>query len=371
MQPEHTRAVMAISLMAAFADEHKDEREREHLREMAESLSAGTGLDLMKLYQDVLLKRVRIEDAAQALDTPSLRQLAYEMAVGVCDADGVCNAQEKAFLQRLATALQMAPDEAAAVVRDADALAAAPLRDADALAAAPLRDAPIASQAASQAAPTDWAEPSSFTTAGAGAAAAVAAGAAAVAAPGGVLAPVPAGTPAPATDVHSAEIDSMVMNAAILNGALELLPQSLASMAIIPLQTRLVYRIGKLYGYELDKGHITDFLATVGVGLTSQYVEQFGRKLVGGLLGKMMGGMGRAVGSAATGSAFSFATTYALGKVAQRYYAGGRTLGKDALKASFSRTAEEARNLQQRYTPQIQEKARGLDVGKLLRELRA
>jgi len=359
MQPEHTRAVMAISLMAAFADEHKDEREREHLREMAESLSAGTGLDLMKLYQDVLLQRVRIEDAAQALDTPPLRQLAYEMAVGVCDADGVCNAQEKAFLQRLATALQVAPDEAAAVVREADALAAAPLRD-----------APIASQPQSAQSP-QWAEPAAFTTAGAGAAAAVAAGAAAVSAPGNALAPVPGGIPAPATDVHAAEIDSMVMNAAILNGALELLPQSLASMAIIPLQTRLVYRIGKLYGYELDKGHITDFLATVGVGLTSQYVEQFGRKLVGGLLGKMMGGMGRAVGSAATGSAFSFATTYALGKVAQRYYAGGRTLSKESLKSSFSRTVEEARNLQQRYTPQIQEKAKGLDVGKLLRELRA
>ncbi|WP_284406753.1 DUF533 domain-containing protein [Acidovorax sp. SUPP3434] len=360
MQPEHTRAVMAISLMAAFADEHKDEREREHLRQLAESLSAGTGLDLMKLYQDVLLQRVRIKDAAQALDTPALRQLAYEMAVGVCDADGVCNAQEKAFLQRLGTALQMAPDEAAAVVREADALAAAPLRD-----------APVDSQGASQV----WAEPAAIAVAGAGAAAAVAAGTAAVSAPGQALAPVPApvpvGAPAPAVDPHAAEIDSMVLNASILNGALELLPQSLASMAIIPLQTRLVYRIGKLYGYELDKGHITDFLATVGVGLTSQYVEQFGRKLVGGLLGKVMGGMGRAVGSAATGSAFSFATTYALGKVAQRYYAGGRTLGKDALKTSFSRTVDEARNLQQRYAPQIQQRAQGLDVGKLLRELRA
>ncbi|AVS73861.1 YcjF family protein, partial [Paracidovorax cattleyae] len=197
-------------------------------------------------------------------------------------------------------------------------------------------------------------------------AAPVASGRAAASAQGGT------GTPGlRAASVSDAEIDSMVLNAAILNGALELLPQSLASMAIIPLQTRLVYRIGKVHGYELDKGHITDFLATVGVGLTSQYVEQFGRKLVGGLLGKVMGGLGRAVGSAATGSAFSFATTYALGKVAQRYYAGGRTLGTDALKSAFARTAEEAKGLQQRYAPQIQERARGLDVGKLLKELRA
>ncbi len=327
---------MAIGLMAAFADEHKDERERDHLRELAQSLSADSGVDLMKLYQDVLLQRVRLEDAAADLDTPALRQLAYEMAVGVCDADGECNAQEKAFLQRLSTTLRLAPEQARDVVAQADALAAAPLVA-----------APIAAE--------QW---------GRGAEA----GAAAVATPAPAAVP-PAGASQPS--VPQAEIDSMILNAAILNGALELLPQSLASMAIIPLQTRLVYRIGKLHGYELDKGHIADFLATVGVGLTSQYVEQFGRKLVGGLLGKVMGGLGRAVGSAATGSAFSFATTYALGKVAHRYYAGGRTLDTYTLKASFARTAEEARGLQQRYAPQIQERARGLDVAKLVKEMRA
>lgn len=338
LQPQHTRAVMAIGLLAAFADEHKDERERDHLRELAQSLSAGSGIDLMKLYQDVLLQRVRLEDAAADLDTPALRQLAYEMAVGVCDADGECNAKEKAFLQRLSTALQLAPEQARDVVAQADALAAAPLVA-----------APIAAE--------QW---------GRGAGVAADADAVAMAAP---AAAPPAGASQPS--VPQAEVDSMILNAAILNGALELLPQSLASMAIIPLQTRLVYRIGKLHGYELDKGHIADFLATVGVGLTSQYVEQFGRKLVGGLLGKVMGGLGRAVGSAATGSAFSFATTYALGKVAHRYYAGGRTLDTDTLKSAFSRTVEEARGLQQRYAPQIQEKARGLDVNQLLKQLRA
>ncbi|WCM91794.1 TerB family tellurite resistance protein [Acidovorax sp. NCPPB 2350] len=336
MQPDQTRAVMTLALMAAFADEHKDEREREHIRAMAESLGAASGTDLMKTYQDVLLGRARLEDAVAALDSPGLRQLAFEMAVGVCDADGVCNAQEKAFLERLRAALGIAASEAGAITEQADALAAAPVRA-----------APVEAEAVPPAALAVAVAPAAV------AASAATAGAARTA------------------SVGDAEIDSMVLNAAILNGALELLPQSLASMAIIPLQTRLVYRIGKVYGYELDKGHITDFLATVGVGLTSQYVEQFGRKLVGGLLGKVMGGLGRAVGSAAAGSAFSFATTYALGKVAQRYYAGGRTLGTDALKSAFSRTAEEARGLQQRYAPQIQERAKGLDVGKLLRELRA
>ena len=83
------------------------------------------------------------------------------------------------------------------------------------------------------------------------------------------------------------------MNASIVNGALELLPESLSTMAIIPLQMKLVYRIGQAYGYELDRGHIKDFLATAGVGMTSQFLEQAGRKLLGGFLGKMGGGMAR------------------------------------------------------------------------------
>lgn len=45
---------------------------------------------------------------------------------------------------------------------------------------------------------------------------------------------------------------------------------------------QLVYRIGKAQGYELDSGHVKDFLATAGVSLTSQYLEQAGHKLLGG-----------------------------------------------------------------------------------------
>ena len=155
-----------------------------------------------------------------------------------------------------------------------------------------------------------------------------------------------------------------------MNGALELLPQSLASMAIIPLQMKMVYEIGKAHGYELDRGHVRDLLATLGVGLTSQYVEQFGRKLVGGLLGKIGGGLLGGMGRASTGAAFSFATTYALGQVAKRYYAGGRTIDAAGLQQAFAGMLGEAKQLQGKYTAQIAEQARTLDVNKLLTTLR-
>lgn len=309
MNPEQTRSLLTVCLMAAFSDGHQDPREREHVRQVGESLSSAAGADFMRLYQDVLLKRVTLEQAVAGLDTPDVRQLAFEMAVGVCDADGVHDADETAFLERLAALLGLSRAAEAKVVREADELAEAPVREA-----------------------------------------------------------IPEMPSAVAAD--QPELDRMILNAAILNGALELLPETLASMAIIPLQTRLVYRIGKAHGYELDRGHIKDFLATIGVGLTSQYVEQFGRKLIGGMLGKMLGRAGRTVASEATGAAFSFATTYALGHVAKRYYAGGRTLDASALKASFEQTVDSARSLQSRYAPQIAERARTLDLKKLVSELR-
>jgi uncharacterized protein (DUF697 family) len=166
--------------------------------------------------------------------------------------------------------------------------------------------------------------------------------------------------------VSAAELDKSILNYAILNGALELLPQSWASMAIIPLQVKMVYGIGKSHGVELDQGHIKEFIAAAGVGLTSQYLEQFGRKLLGGLLGKVAGKTVGKLGSAATGMAFSFATTYALGQVARRYYAGGRTMSSELLRDSFQNLLGPAKQMQAQYLPQIQQKAATLDVGQIM-----
>ena len=106
MNPEQQRAILAIGMLAAFADGDKDDREREELRRIADSLADAAGApDFARLYQDVLLKRVGLESAAATLGDPGERQLAYEMAVCVCDADGRQNDAERAFLQRLKQAL--------------------------------------------------------------------------------------------------------------------------------------------------------------------------------------------------------------------------------------------------------------------------
>jgi uncharacterized protein (DUF697 family) len=165
---------------------------------------------------------------------------------------------------------------------------------------------------------------------------------------------------------REAELDHQILNAAILNGALEIMPHTLATMAIVPLQMRMIYQIGKRYGYELDRGRIKDFLAAVGIGLTSQVFEGFTSRLLGGLTRGLAGGLlGGLVGQAA-GSAFAFATTYALGQVAKRYYASGRTLSTEQLKEVFSSMLAEARSMQGRYARNIAQKSQQVNVAELL-----
>jgi uncharacterized protein (DUF697 family) len=163
-----------------------------------------------------------------------------------------------------------------------------------------------------------------------------------------------------------AELDHQILNAAILNGALEIMPHTLATMAIVPLQMRMIYQMGKRYGYELDRGHIKDFLATVGIGLTSQVFEGFTSRLLGGLTRGLAGGLLCGLVGQAAGSAFAFATTYALGQVAKRYYASGRTLSTEQLKEVFASMLAEARSMQGRYAGDIAQRSQQVNVAELL-----
>lgn len=175
--------------------------------------------------------------------------------------------------------------------------------------------------------------------------------------------PLDSGPPPPAED---AEIDGMIVRYAILNGALELLPQSLATMAIVPLQMKMVYRIGAKHGFSLDRGHVKEFLATVGVGLGSQVLEGYARNLLGGLLKKTLGRTAARIGRAAVGPAMAFAGTWALGQVARSYYGGGRRLDVAALRSLFAGKVAEGRALFPKYEGQVVEQARKVNVSDLV-----
>src|SRR5262245_53216919 len=307
MQANEQRALLSIALAAAFADGARDERERDELRRVAEALQIGADFNLPALVQEAVLGKIDLAAQAAQLGSQQLRQLAFEFAVGVCDADGLRNEAETRFLADLGLVLELTQPQMVEPAAATDAVAVVPL------------------------------------TAG-------------------------ANDKADATD---AGLDKLILETSITNGALELLPQTLATMAILGLQMRMVYRIGVAHGYQLERAHVKDFLAAAGVSLTGQYLEQIGRGLVGGLFGAAPGNLVGAVARGATGAAFSFATTYALGHVAKRYYAGGRVMSTTMLKDTYAEMLDAAKALQARYPPQITERVGWIDVNRLLDLVRA
>jgi len=255
------------------------------------------------LLQRVVMKQVTLEETARLLASPESRSLAYEMAVYVCEADGTTSGEEQHFLDKLRSSLDIAGPAAASVQRGSAAVVATP---------AAVEQTPLA------------------------------------------------------VEPKDSELDPMILKYAILTGALELLPQSLATMAIIPLQIRMVYRVGVTHGVSLDKGHIKEFLATVGVGMTAQMVEGMARRVLGQLGRAVGGGLFGMATNAVAGSALTFGTTYALGQVAKTYYAGGRTLTMDQLKALFQRLLDEGKTLFTRHQGEVQTRAQTLNLAEVL-----
>jgi len=180
---------------------------------------------------------------------------------------------------------------------------------------------------------------------------------------------------APVTEVHEGEppagpLDEVILQQAILTGALEVLPDKLANVAILPLQLRLVYQIGRRHGQALNLDQVKDLVATVGLGAVAQGVEGVAMKLVGGLAGGLLGGLVGGASRIATGAAITFSTTYALGHVADQYYRQGRRLNANDLRALFDRFREEARTMYPRVEGQVRQAAQGLNLQSVLRGLR-
>ncbi len=314
MEPREQEAIAAICLMAALADGSKSDAERDRLKQIFDGFDDVPAAPT--IYQRVILGKTDLAAESGALDSSEARTLAFEMAVHVCDADDVTSGPERKFLDRLRDALGLAESEAAPVREEAEQIAAAPLDEGEA------------------------------------------------------LTPIPPGEAGedPAADP---EVGGMIVRYAILNGALELLPQSLATMAILPLQMKMVYRIGTRFGVTLDRGHVKEFLATVGVGLGSQVLEGYARNLLGGILKKTLGKKAARLGKKAVGPLMAFATTWALGQVAAHYYGGGRRLDIGGLKQLFSSKVAEGKALYPGYEGQVAERARNVDVRDLLNVVRS
>jgi uncharacterized protein (DUF697 family)/tellurite resistance protein len=176
---------------------------------------------------------------------------------------------------------------------------------------------------------------------------------------------------APPAPPPAGDIDAFILDQAMLAAACELLPQSLSSMAILPLQLRMVYSIGQHHGQQLDMGQAKDLVAVLGIGAAGHMMEGIVRGVLGGVGRGLLGGiLGGATGVAA-GSTVTFATTYALGHAAEQYYVQGRRLSTADLKALFARFQGEASSIFPRVEERIRQLAAGTNLNSILGNLRA
>ncbi len=338
LTPAEAEAIVTLALFAAIADGRSDNAEREQVRSLLETLAAEHDLPaLSQIHQRVVLKQVTPGQAADQITSPDAKRMAFEIAVCVADADGKTTDREQAFLDALEDRLGFTHDEALSFEHEAETIALAPAEAADD------RLDPAVLLGPDAAKPADIRPPIPLA-----------------AAP-----KAPTQQPA-AEDPVSKEVDGIVLRYALLNGALELLPQNLATMAILPLQTRMVYAVGKRYGHALGPGHIKEFIATLGLGATSQMLENFARKALGKLAKKTLGKTAGKVVKAATGPMMTFASTYAIGRVAKAYYAGGRKLSAVDLRSMFQRDLAQGKTLYADYRPQIEANARNLNPAAVL-----
>ena len=272
--------------------------------ELQSAMTRAGLADLDDLTSRITTGQLKLQDVVARLSGEASRREAYETAVLVCHSDGPANAAERGFLATLRGALGLSEASVSTIDHEAAAVSGA-----------------------------------------------------ADAATGSVASGVP---PSPAG------IDEMILQQAIITGALEILPDRLANLAIIPLQLRLVYQIGQAHGQQLDANQIRDLAGTLGIGAAAQVMEGAVRKLLGGAASSILGGLLGGTAGLAAGAAVSFASTYALGHVAKQYYAQGRRLSTADLRALFARFQDEAKALYPKVQSQVQSQASSLNVQKLL-----
>ena len=311
MTTDEIEAIIAVATLAAISDGLQGADEQARVVEVARSLGL---LDPETIIAQAMSGALTIPMLAARLHSDEAKRLAHDTATAVCHANGWINPSEGKFLHELTDALRLDTARTDAVIADINRA----VGDHSALSAPPSLALPVVAEATAD-------------TAG-----------------------------APLFDEH-------ILDQAMLTAALELLPDRLANLGILPLQLRLVHRIGQRHGQQLNAQQVTDLVATFGLGAAAQVLEKVVRRTFGGIADGLLGGLLGASAGLATGAAVTFASTYALGHAADQYYAQGRALSAADLRALFIRFRSDAVTIFPRVEARVDELARGRSLDSLLR----
>lgn len=307
--------IVTIAVLAAAADGRLTGEERDALRAAAARLGVSEFDDLVARAGSQDLGAI-----VAGLSGSEARAAAYDMAAAACHADGPASPAEAAFLGRLAVALGLTDDAAGAVNAQAGEIAAA-----------------VASPATAD---------------------------------GSNVASTVAGAPS-SSGVATRDHAALIQQQAVYAAALEMLPERLSTLAVLPLQGRMVYRIAQSYGHTLDARQVAELAGVVGLGAAGQVVERTVSRLLGGLAKGLLGGMVGGATGLASAAAVTFASTYALGHVANQYYAQGRQLSADDLRGLFKRFQGDAQQLFPKLQSQVQQQSRALNLQQVIADVKS
>lgn len=133
---------------------------------------------------------------------------------------------------------------------------------------------------------------------------------------------------------RTTEVKSDVTKYSVLSGALGSFPiPGLAiatDLAVVAMQIKLVRDIGQRYGHKVDKQAALSLLGGLGLGT--------GARIAVSNLAKLVPGWGSVVGGTS-----SFASTWALGKVADKYFSSGMSVPMATLQSEFKGAQGESR----------------------------
>jgi len=122
---------------------------------------------------------------------------------------------------------------------------------------------------------------------------------------------------------RAANFQKLLTRYALLTGLTGAIPVPLVpDLLVVPMQVKMVHDIAALFGHKTDKATVQLMFETLGVGT--------GARLGVSALCKMVPGWGSVVGAAS-----SFATTYALAKVARAFFESEGQQSLESLKPLF------------------------------------
>ena len=121
-------------------------------------------------------------------------------------------------------------------------------------------------------------------------------------------------------------------------------------IAVVALQTKLVRDVGQYFGHTLDKQAAATLLGGVVGGA--------GMRIAVNNLVKLVPGWGSVVGATT-----SFATTWGIGRVAERYFAAGGKASPDDLKSAFKAAKKEGAEAYEKNKTAVSNKADAIAKG--------